>query len=164
VRDEKLKMSNFIRERQERRPIILRGISEDLKHSDIATQLGVNRWVVMNDLKIMRYNGDPELKQARSAQEQIREKNQSVLTGDKVHAKHNDRFLRMTGMTLQEKSFRNMIDFNRQELMKILKSEDQNAAIFKLPKSIRRILIHNGIITRGWHKREITAHAREYLP
>lgn len=156
-------MSNFIRERQERRPIILRGISQDLEHSEIATKLGVNRRVVLNDLKIMRYKGDPELKQARRAQEQIREKYQSVSTGDKVHTRQNERFLRMTGMTLQEKSFRNMIDFNRQELMKVLNSEDQNAAIFKLPKSIRRILMHNGIITKGWHNREITTHAREYL-
>lgn len=75
----------------------------------------------------------------------------------------NDRFLRMTGMTLQEKSFRNMIDFNRHELMKILNSKDQNAAIMKLPKSVRKPLMHNGIITSGWHSREITPHAREYL-
>jgi hypothetical protein len=149
--------------RQERRPIILEGISQDLKPSEIATQLGVNRWVIMTDLRCMRYNGDPELKQAQKAQDQIRVKKQSVLSSEKTHAKHNERFLRMTGMTLQEKTFRNMIDFNKYDLMKILKSEDQNTAIFRLPKSIRRILMHNGIITKGWYKREITVQARKYL-
>jgi len=111
----------------------------------------------MNDLKIMLNNGDPELKQAQKAQERIRAQRQAV------SREHNDRFLRMTGITLQEKSFRNMIDFNKHVLMKILKAEDQNAAIMELPKSIRRILTHNEIITKGWHDREITAHARKYL-
>lgn len=156
-------MSNFIHERQERRPIILEGISQDLKHSEIATQLGVNRWVVMNDLRYMRYNGDPELKQAQKAQVEVRENKVLLFTKEKKHFKQNERFLSMTGMTLQEKTFRNMIDFNKYELMKILKSEDQHTAIFRLPKSIRRILMHNGIITKGWHKREITVHARKYL-
>ncbi len=162
-RDVKVTMSNSIHERQERRPIILEGISQDLKQSEIAAQLGVNRWVIINDLRYMRYNGDPELKQAQKTQDQIRAKKQSILTSEKTHAKHNERFLRMTGMTLQEKTFRNMIDFNKHELMKILKSKDQNTAIFRLPKRIRRILMHNGIITKGWHRREITAQARKYL-
>ena len=143
--------------------MILEGISQDLKHSEIATRLGVNRWVIMNDLRLMRYNRDPELRQAQEAQEQIREKKRSVFAREKKHVKHNERFLDMTGMTLQEKSFRNMIDFYRPDLMKVLNSEDQNAAILELPKSIRRPLVHNGIITKGWHYREITPHAREYL-
>ena len=145
-------------ERQKRRPIILEGIGRGLNHSEIAAQLGVNRWVIMNDLRLMQSSGDPELKQAQEAQEQIRVMKQSV----SAHAR-NERFLRMTGMTLQEKSFRNMIDFNRHELMKILNSKDQNAAIMKLPKSVRKPLMRNGIITSGWHSREITSHAREYL-
>jgi len=156
-------MSNFTRERKKRRLMILKGISQDLKHSEIAAQLGVNRWAIMNDLRFMRNNGDPELKQAQKVQEQIRAKKHSVFTREKKHVKHNERFLNMTGVTLQEKSFRNMIDFNKHELMKILNSKDQNAAIFKLPKSIRRILMHNGIITNGWHNREITSRARKYL-
>ena len=156
-------VSNFIYERQERRPIILEGIRQDLKHSEIAIRLGVNRWVIMNDLRYMRYNGDLGLKRAQKAQDQIRAKKQLALTGEKTHAKHNERFLRMTGMTLQEKTFRNMIDFNKHELMKILKSEDQNTAISRLPKSVRRNLLHNGIITKGWHKCEITEQALKFL-
>jgi hypothetical protein len=143
--------------------VILEGISQDLKHSEIATRLGVNRWVVMNDLRLMRYNRDPELRQAQEAQEQIRERKRSVFAREKKHVEHNERFLDMTGMTLQEKSFRNMIDFYRPDLMKVLNSEDQNAAILELPKSIRRPLLHNGIITKGWHYREITPPALEYL-
>jgi len=145
-------------ERQKRRPIILEGISQDLKHTEIATQLGVNRWVVANDLRLMRNHRDRELKRARRGQEEIRSKKQSV----NARAR-NEEFLLMTGMTLREKSFRNMIDFYKPELMRILKSKDQNAAIMRLPRSVRKPLGRNGIITKGWHKREITSQALEYL-
>jgi hypothetical protein len=150
-------MSNLIRERQERRPIILEGISQDLKHSEIATQLGVNRWVVLNDLKIMNYNKDPELKKAQRTQELIRANKPSEASMRK------ERFLNMTGMTFQEKSFRNMIDFYKPELNMILKSEDQYLAIMSLPKSTRKNLKNNGIITNGWHKCEITLKTLDYL-
>ena len=150
-------MSTFIRERQERRLIILEGISQSLKHSEIATQLGVNRWVILNDLRFMRKNGDPELKEAQEVQEQIRVNRPSVASIN------SERFLNMTGMTFQEKSFRNMIDFNKQELLNILKSEDQHAAIIKLPKSIQKTLKRNGIITKRWQDNEITIKTREYL-
>jgi hypothetical protein len=157
VRDEKLIMSNLIRERQERRPIILEGISQDLKHSEIATQLGVNRWVVLNDLKIMNYNKDPELKKAQRTQELIRANKPSEASMRK------ERFLNMTGMTFQEKSFRNMIDFNKHDLLKILNSKNQHDAIMSLPKNIRKTLKNNGIITGRWHKCEITLKTLEYL-
>jgi hypothetical protein len=147
-----------MRERSDRRPKILDGIMKDLKHSEIADRIGVNRWVVMNDLRMMRHNGDLELKRAEEVQQQIKMRNQS-----RSAKARNDRFLRMTGMTLQERSFRNMIEFYRPELIGILKSKDQNNAIFKLPKSTRRPLTRNGIITKGWHNREITPDARKYL-
>ena len=150
-------MSNVIRERQERRLIILEGISQGLKQSEIATQLGVNRWVILNDLRFMRNNGDPELNEAQKAQEQLRVNNPSVASIS------NERFLNMTGMTFQEKSFRNMIDFNKQVLMKILNSKNQHTAIRSLPKSIRKTLKNNGIITNGWHKCEITLKTLDYL-
>ena len=150
-------MSHFIRERQERRLIILEGISQGLKHSEIATQLGVNRWDILNDLKLMRNNGDPELKESQEAQEQIRVNKPSVASIG------NERFLNMTGLTFQEKSFRNMIDFNKHALMRILNSKNQHAAIMRLPKSIRKTLKNNGIITKGWHKCEITLITLDYL-
>jgi DNA-binding CsgD family transcriptional regulator len=150
-------MSTPIRERQERRLIILEGTSQGLKHSEIATQLGVNKWVILNDLRFMRKNGDPELKEAQEVQEQIRVNRPSVASIN------SERFLNMTGMTFQEKSFRNMIDFNKQRLMKILNSKNQHAAIMRLPKSIRRTLKNNGIITNGWQKHEITLITLDYL-
>ena len=154
-------MSNFIRERQARRPIILKGIRQDLKLSEIANQLGVRRRVVRNDIRFMRYKDDPELQHAQNTQEQIRTKRTN---NTKVHAREeNDRFLEMTGMTLQEKSFLNMIDFNKKALKKILKATDQNTEIMKLPKSIRRTLIHNGIIIKKWQDNEITSRALKYL-
>ena len=150
-------MSHFTRERQERRLTILEGISQGLKHSEIASQLGVNKWVISNDLEFMRNNGDPELKEAQEAQEQIRVDTPSVASIG------NERFLNMTGMTFQEKSFNNMIDFNKHALIKILNSKNQTAAIMRLPKSIRKTLKRNGIITKGWHKCEITLKTLDYL-
>jgi len=69
----------------------------------------------------------------------------------------------MTGITLKEKSFRNMVDFNKHELLKILKSEDQHAEIIKLPTSILKTLKKNGIITKRWQDNEISERAQEYL-
>ena len=150
-------MSTPIRERQERRLIILEGTSQGLKHSEIATQLGVNRRVILNDLRFMRNNGDLELKKAQKTQEQIR------VNIPSVSSINTERFLNMTGITPQEKSFRNMIDFNKHELMKILNSKNQNAAIMSLPKSIRRTLKNNGIITNKWRKCEISLETLDYL-
>ena len=149
--------------REKRRLIILKGISQDLKNSEISAQLGANRWVVMGDIKFMRRNGDLGLKRAEKAQVQVRKKKVLLFTKGKTHFRQNERFLGMTGISLQEKSFRNMIDFNKHELLKILKSEDQHAAIIKLPKSIQKTLKKNGIITKRWQDNEITIKTRDYL-
>jgi hypothetical protein len=149
--------------RKKRRLIILRGISQDLKHSEISAQLGANRVVIMSDIKFMRRNDDLGLKQAEKAQVQVREKKVLLFTKEKKHFKQNERFLSMMGITLQEKSFRNMIDFNKHDLLKILKSEDQHAAIIKLPTNIQKTLKKNGIITKRWQDNEITERAQEYL-
>ena len=79
--------------------------------------------------------------------------------GEKVNAKQNERFVGMTGMTLEEKSFRNMIDFHRSQLMRIMNSEDQDAAIRALPKSTRKTMRNNGIV-KDWR---ITTGAEKYL-
>jgi len=146
-----------------RRLIILEGISQDLGHSEISAQLGANRWVVRSDIKYMQRNDDPGLILAKEDQAQIREKKVLLLTEETIHFKQNQRFQSMTGITLQEKSFRNMIDYNRHELLIVLRSEDQNAEIFKLSKSIQRNLKKNGIITKRWKDSEITERAQEYL-
>jgi hypothetical protein len=111
----------------------------------------------------MRRNGDLGLQQAEKAQAQVREKKVSLLEKEKKHFKQNERFQRITGITLKEKSFRNMIDFNKHELLKILKSKDQHVAIGKLPKSVRKTLKQYGIITNVWHKGEITLKTLDYL-
>jgi hypothetical protein len=149
--------------REKRRHIILEGISQDLKHSEISAQLGTNRWVIMSDIKYMQNNGDLGLKHAEKVQAQIHEKKVLLLSKEMNHFKQNERFLDMTGITLQEKSFRNMIDFNKHELLKILKSEDQHTAIHKLSKNIQKSLKRNGIITKRWQDNEITERAQEYL-
>lgn len=151
-------MTNSIQEQEKRRPIILEGINGGIENSEIAAKLGVPLWVVRRDLKRMRYNRDPELKQAyREAQEQVQAKEQLVTSI------LGERFQRMTGMTFKEKTFNNMMSFYKPELTKILKAENECAAIRDLPKSVRKTLKRNGIIAQGWKVPEITAHARTYL-
>ncbi|MBL7169262.1 hypothetical protein ISS40_11370 [Candidatus Bathyarchaeota archaeon] len=149
--------------RNMRRLIILEGISQDLGHSEISAQLGANRWVVRSDIKYMQRNDDPGLILAEEDQAQIREKKVLLLTEETRHFKQNQRFQSMTGITLQEMSFRNMIDYNRHELLVVLRSDDQNAEIFKLSKSVQRTLKKNGIIIKRWKDNEITERAQEYL-
>ena len=71
----------------------------------------------------MQRNDDLGLIQAKKAQVLVREKKALLLVKETRHFKQNERFLGMTGITLQEKSFRNMIDFNKHALLKIMKSE-----------------------------------------
>ena len=149
--------------REERRPIIIKGIRRDLNYSEIAAQAGVNRWVILSDLRFMKHNGDPELKQAQMTRDKIRAEKRSHIAREKIHVKQNERFQRMMGMTIQEKTFRNMIDFYKPELLKILRSSDQNTAIMKLSRSVRKTLILNGVITYGRNHREIASDALEYL-
>ena len=156
-------MLENISARDERRLIILEGISQDLGHSEISAQLGADRWVVRSDIKYMQRNDDLGLRLAKEDQALIREKKVLLLTEETRHFKQNKRFQSMTGITLQEKSFRNMIDYNKHDLLLILRSEDQNAEIFKLSKSIQRTLKKNGIITKRWKDNEITERAQEYL-
>jgi hypothetical protein len=150
-------MSTSKLERDKRRPVIIRGIHKDLRHSTIAKQLGVTKRIIMNDVQFMQHNKDLELEKALKSQEKIRENKQSLASIN------NAKFEDMTGMSFQEKSFRNMIEYNKHELMKIINSKDQHAAIMKLPKSIRKSLINNGIITSGWKKSEISLKTMDYL-
>ncbi|MHA2347485.1 MAG: hypothetical protein ACXACP_12260 [Candidatus Hodarchaeales archaeon] len=149
-------MSNYNSEQQNRRPVILKGIRMGLKNSEIATQLNVNRWVVTSDLKRMRYHGDSELKQCMKKAQELQEKKPSITS------MQDERFLQMTGMTFEEKTFQNMLHFYKPELMKILRSDDQEAEMSRLPKDIRRSLKKNGIISK--FSGEITEKAQNFLP
>jgi hypothetical protein len=151
-------MTNSIQEQETRRLDILKGIVGGFANSKIAAKLGVPLWVVRRDLKRMRHNRDPELKQAyREAQEQVQANKQSIA------GLPDERFHRMTGMTFKEKTFNNMMSFYRPELRKILEAENECAAIRELPNSVRKTLKRNGIIAQGWKVPKITAHARAHL-
>lgn len=146
-----------------RRLSILEGISRDLKHSEISVQLGATQGIIKSDIRFMRRKGDLGLIQAEKEQVLVREKKAFLIAKEKRHFKQNERFLSMTGISIQEQSFRNMIDFNKYELLKILKSKDQQVAIGKLPKSVRKTLKNYGIITNVWHKDEISLKTLDYL-
>jgi hypothetical protein len=151
-------MSNNIREPEERRQVIINGINKDLNSQQIATQLGVKMGVVMRDLRAMKYNRDPELKQAYLDQEA------RLMAGRLILNKgRDDKFHLMAGMSLQEKSFENMVDFYAPELVKILESRDECAAITNLSKSVQRTMTHNEIIMGRKYKRQISPKARGYL-
>jgi len=79
--------------------------------------------------------------------------------GENEYSKQNERFRRLTGMTIEEKNFHNMIYFYKDELIRVLKAEDQEAAIMAIPRRARKILVRYGIIKYG----EISAKAREIL-
>ncbi len=144
-------------EPETRREALLNGISQNLNYTEIAAQLGVRRGDLLKDIKAMRRSRDPDLRDAqRIGQATINEEKQSA------SKRREERFYNMTGMTLHEKSFQNMVEFYKSELMTILRSGDHEAAIRNLPKSIRRTLMHNGILTKR-NKPEITKQARDQL-
>jgi hypothetical protein len=150
-------MTNNLRELQSHRQTILNGISKNLKLSEISTQLGVKRGDLQKYIKAMRRSRDTDLFDAqRIRQAKVDEEKQLV------SKRRQERFYNMTGMTLHEKSFQNMVYFYKSELMNILKSRDQESAIRSLSKCTRRTLIHNGILTKG-SKTEISQQALNQL-
>ena len=143
---------------EDRRLMILKGIGQDLTNLEIATEMGVNRWIVMKDLKVMKYNRDPELKQAYHDQEtRVMAIKRSLINV------RDEKFHLMSGMTFQEKNFENMVNFYRPELTKVLESKDEYIAIMVLAKNIQRVLTHNGIIAGRRYRRQISPKARGYL-
>ena len=106
----------------------------------------------------MQYNKDPELGQVF--------KQRTVLT-QSIKKKHADnletRFHRMTGMSIDEKMFQNMMSFYRHELKKVVNSKNETHELSKLSSSIRKTLRRNKIITQGWGRYEITSKARKFL-
>jgi len=151
------KMTYTLGELETRRQALLNGISQNLNYTEIAAQLGVRRGDLLKDVKAMRRSRDPDLRDAqRIGQAKVNEEKQSVSKS------REERFYTMTGMTLHEKSFQNMVYFYKPELMTILRSGDHESAIRNLPKSIRRTLMHNGILTKR-NRPEITQQARDQL-
>ena len=151
-------MQSIIDEQVERRLLILKGIRQGSNMSDIAAQLGINRSIIKKEIWAMQYQKDSELRLAQAtAREQMLDKQRLIESG------RSEKFLLMTGMSIQEKTFRNMIEFYRPELTKIIKSEDQYLAISKLPKNVLKTLKHNGIILYSRKNLEIASQAQGFL-
>jgi len=148
-----------VRSPEERRLAILSGIGQDLTSLEIATKMGVRIGVVKRDLQAMKYNRDSELGQAYT------DKKIRALASRQVQVNVLDeRFKHMTGMTFQKKNFENMVNYYRPELIKILRSEDENAAIMSLSKSVKRTLARNEITDGLTNRRQISSKALDYLP
>jgi hypothetical protein len=143
---------------EERRLMILSGIRQDHTNMEIAAEMGVGKWTVLNDLRAMSYSKDPELKQAYADKE-------TRLHAGKESVKNlrDEKFLNMTGMTFQEKNFRNMINYYKAELQLIYKSKDECIAITGLSTDIRKTLKRNEILTGHRGKIQLTDKARDYL-
>jgi spore germination protein YaaH len=151
-------MINNIHSPEERRLLILKGINQDHSNIKIAAEMGVGKWTILSDLRAMKYNKDPELKQAYLDQE-IRA---NASKQSKINLR-DARFRHMTGMTFQEKNFENMINYYKSELQVIYKSRDECTAITGLSKDIRKTLKHNEILTGRKGNNQLTAKARDYL-
>jgi hypothetical protein len=143
---------------EERRLMILRGIRQDHTSMEIAAEMGVGKWTVLNDLRAMSYSKDPELKQAYEDKETRLHAGKESVTNLR-----DEKFLNMTGMTFQEKNFRNMINYYKAELQLIYKSKDECTAITGLSTDIRKTLKRNEILTGHRGKIQLTDKARDYL-
>jgi transposase len=140
----------------ERKSAIIDGISRNIKPSEIASKLSVSKWVVIKDIKKMRYQGDPELEQAYKTAKSKKKSTPIAVRDEK-------RFQEMTGMSLEEKTFINMLHYYKLDLLEIVASEDETLAIQRLPSSSKRCLKKHDIITSGWKDSEINEKVREYL-
>jgi hypothetical protein len=107
----------------------------------------------------MKYIKDPDLKQAYEDK-----KIRALKAKQAASIVRNKRFELMTGMTFQEKNFENMVSYYRPELIKVLRSKDENAAIMGLSKSVQKTLTRNEITDGLTNRRRISSKARILLP
>jgi hypothetical protein len=138
--------------------MILKGINQDYSSIEIAAEMGVRKWIVLNDLRAMKYNKDPELKQAyldKETRANIIKQSQTNLRDERFHI--------MTGKTFQEKNFENMINFYKSELRVIYRSRDERVGISGLSKNVRKTLKHNDITTGHGSREHLSEKVREYL-
>jgi hypothetical protein len=147
-----------VQEQNKRQTKIIEAIGRNMKISEIASDLKVSKWIILNDIKKMKYYKDPKLIQAY----QIAKNGRNPKTISKATSAEN-KFQDMTGMTLKEKTFLNMLHYYKPELLKIINSKDENLAIHKLSSSVKRCLKKHDIIKQRWKQSEITTSARKYL-
>ncbi len=151
-------MTNDAISPEARRLLILKGIGQDHSSIEIAAEMGVTKWIVLSDLRAMKYNKDPELKQAY----QDKEIRANANTKSQTNLR-DERFHHMTGLTFQEKNFENMINYYKAELQRIYESRDECTAITGLSRDIRKTLMRNEILTGDKSRNQLTAKARDYL-
>jgi hypothetical protein len=151
-------MINCATSPEERRLMILKGINQDHSSIEIAAEMGVGKWIVLNDLRAMRYNKDTELKQAYLDKETRANTNKQSRTNLR-----DEKFHYMTGKTFQEKNFENMINYYKAELQVIYKSQDERVAISSLSKNVRKTLKHNDITAGHGSREKLSGKARDYL-
>ena len=144
-------------EQEQRRDALLDGISQNLSFKELAARLGIRRGTLIRDIRAMRWSNDSGLLEAqRLAQDRVEEERQLVSAG------HEARFLQMTGMSISEKTFQNMVFFYRAEILSILNSGDSVAVIRGLPSGVRKTLLHNKILVNRVRP-EISKRARDAL-
>jgi hypothetical protein len=142
---------------EQQRLEILSGISLNHSYNSLSNQTGVPRRELIRYVQNMRRAKDPELLKA------LKQRDTKIAAEKRVISDiHNDSFIDMTGMTLREKTFQNMLHFYKPELLHIMKSRDQKTAIGNLPVNVRKTLKRNGIITQR-KTIEITKQALEQL-
>lgn len=146
------------REQETLRTRILDRIREGVKIPEIAAQIGVREIVVKKEIRGMRYEHSSGLHEAQEAAF----RKASSIHGEAAQA-IGDRFKMMTGMTFQEKTYQNMIEFYKPELQRILNARDQSTEIMKLPKSVLKTLRSNGIIIHERSTSAIASRARGIL-
>ena len=151
-------MTNDAISPEERRLLILKGINQDHTSTEIATEMGVRKWIVLNDLRAMKYAKDPELKQAYLDKETRANTNRQT----QINLR-DERFRHMTGKTFQEKNFENMVNYYKSELQAIYKSRDERVAISCLSKNVRKTLKHNEITTGHGSREHLSGKARDLL-
>jgi len=144
---------------EERRSAILEGVGDDLSDSEIAARLGMKRWEIRREVRLMRENMDKRLLEAERRRKEIRSGNEKRREEGAAHSVLDARFQRMGGMDLQRRSFLNMIGFYEADLRRVLAARDEKLAVMALPRSVRRVLTNNAILDHG----RVTTAAREAI-
>ena len=139
-----------------RRPSVLEGISQNQNYKEIADKVGVNQIDIFRDVNTMRFNKDPGLVEAQRMGHAKRKKEQ-VLWSESLEEK----FIKMTGKSIQEKSFENMVFHYKPELLIVLESGDFETGIKKLSLNTRRALVKAGLLNK--EHTDITQKALDHL-
>jgi len=118
--------------------------------------MGVNKIDIYRDVNTMRFNKDPDLIEAQRMGQAKKQKEQ-VLWSESLEEK----FIKMTGKSIQEKSFENMVLHYKPELLIILESKDFETGIKKLSQNTRRVMVKVGLLNKN--NADITQKALDQL-